>query len=135
MAVPNLPLIDVIDLQPSLTPQVKRLVGLGADTTFHQYVSHAPHIVDFFWRDFYSNIFYDGLLPLQTKEVVRLALAALSGCSFCRVGDIDSALQNGLSKEQVDGVLALDPTTFAANDKAAFLSLLRSRRFHCPTSC
>ncbi len=129
MTVPALPLIDVADLPASLTAQVERLQGLDADTTFHQYASHAPHVVDFFWHDFYANIFYDGLLPLRTKEVVRLALAALSGCTFCRIGDIDSAIKNGLSREQVDGVLALDPSSLPADEQAAFAFAIKVSPF------
>ncbi|WP_229052365.1 carboxymuconolactone decarboxylase family protein [Aeromicrobium sp. Leaf350] len=129
MAVPDLPLLDAADVPAALTAQVERLEGLDADTSFHRYISHAPHMVDFFWRDFYTHVFHEGIVPLRTKEVVRLALAALSGCTFCRIGDIDSALKNGLTQEQVDGVLALDPSSLPADEQVAFALAVRLSPF------
>lgn len=129
MSVPDLPLIDHAHLPASLSAQVERLEGLGADTSFHRYVSHSSRIVDFYWRDFYANVFYDGALDIRTKEVVRLALAALSGCTFCRAGDIDSALKHGLSQTEVDAVLALDPSPLPAAEASAFRLALRLSPF------
>lgn len=120
MAVPQLPLVARDQLPSPLSDQVSRLDSLGADTTFHRYVAHSAAAADFYWGDFYARFFFGGTVPVRTKEVVRLALAALSGCPFCRQGDVDSARTHGLTDEQIDGLLRLDPTSLSPADQVAF---------------
>lgn len=129
MPPPRLPLVDHGSVPAALQTQLARLESLGADTTFHRYVAHAPHIVNFYWREFYEHVFRNGVVPIRTKEVARLALAALSGCTFCRAGDVDSALRNGLTQDQVDGVLALDPSCLPEGEKVAFEVAVRLSPF------
>lgn len=120
MAVSQLPLVERDQLPSPLAAQVDRLDTLGADTTFHRYVAHSAAAAEFYWGDFYARFFFGGTVPVRTKEVVRLALAALSGCTFCRQGDVDSARVNGLTDEQIDGLLMLDPSSLAPGDRVAF---------------
>jgi AhpD family alkylhydroperoxidase len=120
MPLNELPLVDRREVPEALVGQVERLESLGADTTFHRYVAHSPAAAGFYWNDFYAKLFFGGVLPVRTKEVVRLALASLSGCTFCRQGDVDSARQQGLTDEQIDGVLALDSRGLPADEQAAF---------------
>jgi AhpD family alkylhydroperoxidase len=116
----QLPLVDRGLLSGALATQVRRLEALGADTTFHRYIAHSAEAASFYWDDFYAGLFFGGAVPVRTKEVVRLALAALSGCTFCRAGDIESARKRGLTDEQVEGLLALDPTSLPADEQVAF---------------
>ena len=118
-SLPDLPLVDRERLPGALRAQVQRLESLDADTTFHRYVAHSAPNATFYWEDFYQRLFYGGTLPVRTKEVVRLALAALSGCTFCRAGDIDAARRQGLTEEEIDGLLALDPRTLPERDQVA----------------
>lgn len=104
-----LPQVEVVP-EP-MAAQVARLEALDADTTFHHYVAHAPGVASFYWGDFYQGLFYGGVVPVRTKEVGRLVLAVLSGCMTCRAGDIASARAQGLTEEQVEGVLRLDPAS------------------------
>lgn len=120
MTVPELPLVERDHLPPALRAQVGRLEALGADTTFHRYVAHSPAAAEFYWRDFYERLFFEGTVPVRTKEVVRLALAALSGCLFCREGDVDSARRHGLTDAQIEGLLVLDPSPLGTADGVAF---------------
>jgi AhpD family alkylhydroperoxidase len=129
MSVPDLPLVARDQIPDFLEPQVSRLEGLGADTTFHRFMSASPGTARFYWEHFYAQVFAGGTLPIRVKEVARLALAALSGCTFCRAGDVDSALTAGLTQEQVDGVLALDPTTLPDDERAAFALAVRLSPF------
>ena len=129
MPTSRLPLVDRASVPAALHAQLARLETLGADTTFHRYAAHAPHIVSFYWREFYEHVFRDGVVPIRTKEVARLALAALSGCTFCRAGDVDSAMRNGLTQEQVDGVLALDPSSLPEDERVAFELAVRLSPF------
>lgn len=118
-SLPDLPLVDRDRLPDALRGQVERLESLGADTTFHRFVAHSAPVATFYWEDFYQRLFYGGTLPVRTKEVVRLALAALGGCTFCRAGDIDAARRQGLSDVEIDGLLALDPTPLPERDRVA----------------
>jgi AhpD family alkylhydroperoxidase len=120
MQLHELPLVDRGEVPEALVAQVERLESLGADTTFHRYIAHSPAAADFYWNDFYARFFFGGVLPVRTKEVVRLALASLSGCTFCRQGDVDSAQQRGLTVEQIEGVLAMDSSALPADEQAAF---------------
>lgn len=117
--LPELPLVDRDRLPDALRAQVERLESLDADTTFHRYVAHSAPTAQFYWDDFYQRLFYGGTLPVRTKEVVRLALAALSGCTFCRAGDIDAARRQGLSDTEIDALLALDPGPLPERDRVA----------------
>lgn len=118
-SLPDLPLVDRERLPDALRAQVQRLESLDADTTFHRYVAHSTPTATFYWEDFYQRLFYAGTLPARTKEVVRLALAALSGCTFCRAGDIDAARRQGLTDAEIDGLLALDTRPLPERDQVA----------------
>jgi AhpD family alkylhydroperoxidase len=120
MSVNQLPLVDRGSLAGALAAQVRRLEAMGADTSFHRYIAHSPEAARFYWEDFYARFFFGGAVPNRTKEVARLALAALSGCTFCRSGDIESARCHGLSDEQIEGLLALDPSSLPADEQAVF---------------
>lgn len=125
----ELPLVDRDDVPASLAAQIDRLESLGADTTFHRYVAHSPATADFYWGDFYARFFFGGTVPVRTKEVVRLALAGLSGCTFCRQGDIESARERGLSDEQIEGLLRLDTSALPPEDAIAADLALRLSPF------
>ncbi len=119
MPIPDLPMVGRAQIPPFLEAQVSRLEGLDADTSFHRFMSNSPGTARFYWEQFYGQVFAGGTVPVRVKEVVRLALAALSGCTFCRAGDIDAALTAGLTQDQVDGVLSLDPTPLPDDERAA----------------
>ncbi|MEO9198761.1 MAG: carboxymuconolactone decarboxylase family protein [Antricoccus sp.] len=108
MKLGTLPRVEDADLPDSLRDHVAILETKGIDTTFHRYMAHSPLVADFYWRDFYLLLFAQGTLPRRTKELVRLVLAAISGCPFCRANDIESALANGLTQPEVEAGLALD---------------------------
>jgi AhpD family alkylhydroperoxidase len=118
-SLPDLPLVHRDRLPGALRAQVTRLESLDADTTFHRFVAHSTPAATFYWEDFYQRLFYGGTVPVRTKEVVRLALAALSGCTFCRAGDIDAARRQGLSDAEIDGLLSLDPSPLPERDQVA----------------
>ena len=122
-----------VDGAPLPTVMRERVLGLesqGVDTRFHRYMAHSHRASDFYWGSFYPQLFAEGALPRRTKEIVRLVLAAISGCPFCRAQDIASALANGVSQNEVDAALGLDiaalpPAEAAAADLAQRMSPFR----------
>jgi len=87
-----------------LTQHVNNLEAAGVDTAFHRYMSHSTQACDFYWGRFYADLFHQTVAPRRDIEVIRLRLAAQSGCSFCRAHDVASALACGVSQETIDAL-------------------------------
>lgn len=105
-----------IDQVPAVLVQhVNNLDAAGVDTAFHRYMSHSPKACDFYWGRFYADFFNQTTAPRRDIEVIRLRLAAQSGCSFCRAHDVASALACGVSQETIDALFesASDPFEIA----------------------
>ena len=113
---------------PLLRHKIEQIDTLGGDTRFFRFAAHAPHIVELYWGHFYRDVFFKGVLPVRLKEIARLRLAALNGCSFCQVGDRQSALAHGVTEAEVDALFAhgqsptFPPAEQAAADTASRLS-------------
>lgn len=109
-----------VDTLPSpFREKVARVEDLGGDVAFFRAAANAPHIVDLYWRHFYDDVFHGGVVPVRVKELVRLRLAALHGCGFCRVGDIACAVDHGVSRDEADAVLRLDDDPFDGGEREA----------------
>lgn len=117
----DLSLVPIEQLREPFRTKVEGLRALGADTRFFQFAANAQPLVDFYWGDFYQRVFFTGGLPLRLKELVRLRLAAHSGCTFCRVGDAASARSHGVSQEEIDALLRLELDRFDEGEQAALL--------------
>ena len=61
-------------------------------------------MVQLYWVQFYQEVFFKGVLPVRLKEIARLRLAALNGCSFCQAGDKASAIANGVTEAEVEAI-------------------------------
>lgn len=96
--------LPVDQVSPILIQHVNNLEAAGVDTAFHRYMSHSKNACDFYWGRFYADFFNQTTAPRRDIEVVRLRLAALSGCSFCRTHDVASALACGVDQETVDAL-------------------------------
>lgn len=99
------PLLPVGELQGAFRDKVEKVAALGGDTSFFQFAAHNPQILELYWGQFYRDVFFAGRLPVRIKEIARLRLAGLNGCSFCQVGDRASALENGLTEQEADALL------------------------------
>ena len=105
---------------PLLRHKIEQIDTLGGDTRFFRFAAHAPHIVELYWGHFYRDVFFKGVLPVRLKEIARLRLAALNGCSFCQVGDRQSALAHGVTEAEVDALFAHGQSpTFSPAEQAA----------------
>ncbi|MDP4804208.1 MAG: carboxymuconolactone decarboxylase family protein [Candidatus Nanopelagicales bacterium] len=100
--------VPIEDLSAPFRAKVESVKALGGDPSFFQFAANAEHIVDFYWTDFYRKVFFGGVLPIRVKELVRLRLTLYSGCSFCQVGDSASAVEHGVTEEEIRTLL--DPS-------------------------
>ena len=114
------PLLPVAQIGPPLREKIATIAALGGDTRFFQFAAQAPHIVQLYWVQFYQEVFFKGVLPVRLKEIVRLRLAALNGCSFCQVGDRASAITHGVTPTEVDSLFGDGQSaSFSAAEQAA----------------
>jgi AhpD family alkylhydroperoxidase len=87
-------------------------------------------VVQLYWVQFYQDVFFKGLLPVRLKEIARLRLAALNGCSFCQVGDKASAMANGVSESEVEALLGYGQSpSFSAAEQATADAATRMSNF------
>ena len=124
------PLLPVGKIGSPLREKIATIESLGGDTRFFQFAAHAPHVVQLYWVQFYQDVFFKGLLPVRLKEIARLRLAALNGCSFCQVGDRASAIANGVSEGEVDALFANGQSpSFSAAEQATADAATRMSNF------
>jgi AhpD family alkylhydroperoxidase len=116
MALRQVPLEELPTDFRQKVEQVTRLTGAAH---FHRVAANAPQLVDFYWRTFYGQIFFGGAVDVRTKELIRLRLAGLHGCAFCRAGDAASALEHGVADKEVAAVWRLDDDAFSPAEQAA----------------
>lgn len=113
------PQVPVERIPEPLRSRAEMVRDLGGDTRFFQFAAHSPEVAEFYWGKFYRDLFFAGRLPVRLKELVRLRLAGLNGCSFCQVGDIASAKRHGVSDAEVEAVFALRDDAFPPRERAA----------------
>jgi len=124
------PMLAVGQIGPPLREKIATIAALGGDTRFFQFAAQAPHIVELYWVQFYQDVFFKGVLPVRLKEIVRLRLAALNGCSFCQVGDRASAIANGVTPAEVDALFGDgQSSSFSAAEQAAADAATRMSNF------
>lgn len=96
--------LSIEQVPPVLAQHVSNLEAAGVDTAFHRFMSHSTSACDFYWGRFYADFFNKTKAPRRDIEVIRLRLAAQSGCSFCRAHDVASALACGVSQTTIDSL-------------------------------
>jgi AhpD family alkylhydroperoxidase len=111
--------LPIEQVPPPLRSRAEQVRDLGGDTRFFQFAAHAPEVVEFYWGAFYRDLFFAGLLPVRLKELVRLRLAGLNGCSFCQVGDVASARSHGIGQDEIEAVFALRDGGFPPRERLA----------------
>jgi AhpD family alkylhydroperoxidase len=126
----NFPILPVDQICSPLREKIGTIEALGGDTRFFQFAAHAPHVVQLYWVQFYQDVFFKGLLPVRLKEIARLRLAALNGCSFCQVGDRASAMASGVIESEVEALFGDGPcATFSAAEQATADAAMRMSNF------
>lgn len=118
---PNTPLARLS--RDALPPQMQlahdganRVLG---DSTFVDVFGNAPHVFDWYMKDFYEKMFYKGRIDRRILELVRLRLANIHGCAFCNRFDRKEALEAGVPQAQIDGLPDYENGPFTKREKAA----------------
>ena len=117
-AIPQPLLTPVTEFDPETAERIERS-GMQA---FYGQFEHAPGLIDR-WLAFYQPVVTDSTtLPLRTKELCRLRIAARNRCMFCLGGRFrDAAGVAVVDDDDVEAVLAgrLDDPRFTTAESAA----------------
>lgn len=119
----DLPLVPVDEITGPLRDRTDLVAALGGDLDFYRWAANASQVATFYWGDFYAGLFFGGALPVRIKELVRLRLAGLTGCSFCSVGDRSSARSHGVDDASIDAAFAGSVDTFTDEREIAALQV------------
>lgn len=99
--------------------RVERAYELNGEADFLEILANSPLITSFYYEDFYETIFYGGDTPTRVKELVRLRLAGLHGCTYCQSSDVESAKENGVTEEEIEAIWRMDDEVFPPEERAA----------------
>lgn len=99
---------------PRIPPAVDGTIPLFA--TF----GHAPGLIEG-WLGWYQPLMVGGRVPVRTKELCRLAVAARTGCHMCQNGRFPDPAGGGQAVPEPDAeaVLANRVDGFSAPERAA----------------
>ena len=98
-----------------------RLVG---DSTTIQVLAHSIPATDFYFKDFYQQMFYNGrpglTVDVRSKQLVRLRISKRHGCALCNRNNEEEILDYGFTQPQVDAMFDLypDPGLFSEAELA-----------------
>lgn len=107
------------EMSDDFRAKVQRVREMVGDVRFLEVAANAPHMIDFYWGDFYRDVFFAGVVDLRIKELIRLLLADIHGCMFCQAGDAQSARANGVSDEEIAALWDFEQGPFSDRDRAA----------------
>ncbi|MDX2223068.1 MAG: carboxymuconolactone decarboxylase family protein [Rhodospirillaceae bacterium] len=106
-------------LPPALQRAWDSSQKIHGDATFIEVFGNAPHMLDWYLKDYYEKVFYSGRLDRKIVELVRLRLANIHGCAFCNRGDTIAALDAGVPQAQIDALDNYERGPFSEKEKAA----------------
>ena len=84
-----------------LKENITKSNNLTGDAFFLKVFGSNSKVAEVYYEEFYKKIFYKGTVDIKTKEIIRLRLAGISGCKYCISVDEHSAMQNGVSEEDI----------------------------------
>ena len=61
---------------------VEECIEQAGDARFMEIGANAPHMMQFYFGEFYEKIFFAGVVPIPIKELARLRLSTLHGCAL-----------------------------------------------------
>ncbi len=61
---------------------VEECIDQAGDARFLEIGANAPHMMQFYFGEFYEKIFFAGVAPVPIKELARLRLSTLHGCAL-----------------------------------------------------
>ncbi|MFN8532700.1 MAG: hypothetical protein U0556_04060 [Dehalococcoidia bacterium] len=69
------------ELSGSLARMWDHSQAVGNEPRFLEVVANAPNVGEFYFGQFYGQLFFNGIAPLRVKELIRLRLSNLHGCA------------------------------------------------------
>ena len=87
-----------------------RLVG---DATTIQVLAHSMPATDFYFKEFYQRMFYNGhpdvKVEVRLKQLVRLRISKRHGCALCNRNNEEEILGYNFNQDQVHALFDLNP--------------------------
>jgi hypothetical protein len=76
-----MPLRPATNMSEDLQRRIEAMRLAAGDARSLEAMSTAPHVVKFYYDQFYDGLFFGGVAPIRIKELVRLRLSLLHGCA------------------------------------------------------
>ena len=74
--------VPLDEMEPEYRNRVDAARAATGESRFLEVVANAPHMADFYFGDFYRDVFFAGTVPVRVKELMRLRLSNLHGCAY-----------------------------------------------------
>lgn len=96
----------------------ERAEEVRGESTLIEVLAQAPELLGWYYDGFYAEVFFKGRVERRVKELLRLRLSTLHGCAFCNKGNTRSALESGVTEEQVANIRRIGAACFDERDRA-----------------
>jgi alkylhydroperoxidase family enzyme len=115
--IPLIPLADIPEAYVATAEMMNRLVG---DAETIQVLAHSLPSTDFYFQDFYQQMFYNGreglTVDVRWKQLLRLRISKRHGCALCNRSNEEEVQQYGFNLAQVDALFESDPARSLFSD-------------------
>ena len=105
-----IPLSEIPEKYVATAEMMNRLVG---DATTIQVLAHSQPSTDFYFQDFYKQMFYNerpGLkVEVVDKQLIRLRLSKRHGCALCNRANEEEVRTLGFHEAQIDALFEAEP--------------------------
>lgn len=118
MPNPHLNRVPREQLNPFMQAAYDKAMDIHGYASNIEVAGNAPHVFDFYRKDFYERLFYAGQVDVPSKELLRLRLAGIHGCAHCNRGDRLAAAKAGISQEKIDNVMRTEAPCFDDRERA-----------------
>jgi AhpD family alkylhydroperoxidase len=105
-------------MPPRWREAAERADEVRGESTLIEVLAQAPELLAWYYDGFYAEVFFKGRVERRVKELLRLRLSTLHGCAFCNKGNTRSALDAGLTEEQVASIRRIASPCFDDRDRA-----------------
>jgi hypothetical protein len=87
MARSVIPQVPIADLPEEYKPTAEMMTRLVGDAETIQVLIHSRAATDFYFQDFYKQMFYNGReglkVDVRSKQLLRLRVSKRHGCALC----------------------------------------------------
>ncbi len=118
MPNPHLTPVPRDQLNPYMQTFHDKSVTIHGEADRIEIFGNAPHVFEFYNRDFYERLFYAGQVDIATKELLRLRLAGIHGCAHCNRADRLGAAKAGIAQDKIDNIMDPAAPCFDARERA-----------------